>query len=122
MPTDQLDTLRMSFADSVLLLVTLLPLVMIGGVLIYRIRVSRRFSLLVKQNREALDQAATRGQEAAARTDKMIALNEEAHGHASARWQEAAARTEQMIALLTEIRDHMARIAPGSPDLPSGNS
>jgi hypothetical protein len=47
--------------------------------------------------------------------------NKAAQDEAAARWEEAARRTEKMIALLTEIRDHMARLTPGSPDLSSGD-
>ena len=122
MPPDQLDPLRIFFTDPVLLIASLLPVAMLAGLLIYRIRASRRVAQLTKQNREALDQAAIRGTEAAAQTEKIMASNKAAHDEAAARWEEAAARTEKMIALLTEIRDHMARIAPGPPDLSAGNS
>jgi len=88
MPPDQLtDPLRIILSDPVLLVGSLLPFVMLGGLLIYRIRVSRRFTLLAKQNAQALDANA-------------------------ARWKESVERTEKMIGLLTEIRDHMAKIAP----------
>lgn len=90
MPPDQLDPLRIFFTDPVLLIASLLPVAMLAGLLVYRIRTSRRVAQLTKQNREALDQAAIRG-------------------------TEAAARTEKMIALLTEIRDHMARNKPETP-------
>lgn len=69
----------------------LLPFVMVGGLLIYRIRMSRRFVALTRKNAEALDQTA-------------------------ARWQESAARTEKMIGLLTEIRDYLAKIPPDAPE------
>jgi hypothetical protein len=48
----------------------------------------------------------------------LAARNEQRHDQtreeSAALWQEAAARTERMIALLTEIRDLVARIAPTS--------
>jgi hypothetical protein len=69
---------------------------MIGGLLICGVRVFRRFALLTKQNRDALDQNAVR-------------------------WQESALRTETVIGLLTEIRDQIARFAPASPDPPPQN-
>lgn len=84
------DPLHLILGDPILLAGMLLPFVMVGGLLIYRIRMSRRFAALTKQNAAALEQSA-------------------------ARWDESVARTEKMIGLLTEIRDHMARIAPGSP-------
>ncbi|HEX3430219.1 MAG TPA: hypothetical protein VHT03_04975 [Rhizomicrobium sp.] len=91
MPPDQaLAPLNLILADPILLAGMLLPFVMVAGLLIYRIRLSRRFATLAKRNAEVLDQTA-------------------------GRWQEAAARTEKMITLLTEIRDHMAKIAPASP-------
>jgi hypothetical protein len=91
MPPDQvMDPLHLFLTDPVLLIGSLLPLVMLGGLLIYRIRVTRRFTRLTKQNEEALSQTAVR-------------------------WEEAAARTEKMIGLLTEIRDHMARIGSELP-------
>ena len=91
MPPDQVpDTLHLFLTDPVLVIGSLLPLVMIGGLLVYRIRVSRRFTAIAKQNAEAFQQNAVR-------------------------WEEAAARTEKMIGLLTEIRDQIARIAPDSP-------
>lgn len=90
MPTyPEIDPLHLILGDPVVLASLLLPLVMLCGLLVYRIRVSRRFTALTKQNAEALEQNA-------------------------ARWDESVARTEKMIGLLTEIRDHMARIAPGS--------
>jgi hypothetical protein len=91
MPTyPEIDPLRLLLSDPILLAGTLFPFVMLGGLLIYRIRVSRRFAALTKQNADALAQNA-------------------------ARWDASVTRTEQMIGLLTEIRDHMARIAPGTP-------
>ena len=81
----------MLLADPVLLIGSLLPLAIIAGVLFYRLRVHRRLNALAARNEERFDQ--TKRQTAAL-------------------WQEAAARTERMIALLTEIRDHLARIAP----------
>ena len=81
----------MLLADPVLLIGSLLPLAIIAGVLYYRLRVHRRLNALAARNEERFDQ--TKRQTAAL-------------------WQEAAARTERMIALLTEIRDHLARIAP----------
>lgn len=88
MPPDQLaDPFRLFLSDPILLVGSLLPVVMLAGLLIYRIRWMRHFNKLRKQNAEALDR------------------NE-------ARWNEAAARTEKMIELLTEIRDHAAKIAP----------
>ncbi|HEX4158483.1 MAG TPA: hypothetical protein VHY79_08400 [Rhizomicrobium sp.] len=96
MPPEQVtDILRIFMTDPILLIGSLLPIILLGGILIYRIRVSRRFVQLTKQNSEALGQNALR-------------------------WQAAAARTEKMIELLTEIRDHMARIAPDAPELPDG--
>jgi hypothetical protein len=90
MPTDQVtDPIRLILMDPILLAGTLLPFVMVGGLLIYRIRMSRRLAALTKRNAEALSQNAVR-------------------------WEESAVRTEKMIGLLTEIRDHMARIAAGS--------
>jgi hypothetical protein len=85
-----MDPLRIFLTDPVLLVGSLLPVVMLAGLLIYRIRMSRRLAALTRRNAEALDQTA-------------------------ARWQESAARTEKMIALLTEIRDHMAKIATVAP-------
>jgi hypothetical protein len=91
MPPDQaMDPLRVFLTDPVLLAGSLLPFVMVGGLLVYRIRISRRFTALTKQNAEALNQNV-------------------------ARWEESAVRTEKMIGLLTEIRDHMARIVAGPP-------
>ena len=91
MPTPEtMDPLHLFLTDPVLLVGSLLPLLMLGGLLIYRIRVSRRFAAMAKRNSEALQQNAVR-------------------------WDEAAARTEKMIALLTEIRDQIARNAPDSP-------
>ncbi|HLY07362.1 MAG TPA: hypothetical protein VKR31_16570 [Rhizomicrobium sp.] len=91
MPTyPELDPLHLFLGDPILLVGTLLPVVMIGGVLIFRIRQSRKLAALTKQNAQAIEQNA-------------------------ARWDESVARTEKMIGLLTEIRDHMARIAPRSP-------
>ena len=91
MPIGQtMAPLNVFLTDPILLAGSLLPFVMVGGLLIYRIRMSRRFTALTKQNAEALNQNV-------------------------ARWEESAARTEKMINLLTEIRDHMARIATGSP-------
>jgi hypothetical protein len=74
----------------------LLPLVIVAGVIYYRMRAWRRLTGLAARNEQRYDQ--TREQTAA-------------------QWREAAARTERMIALLTEIRDHVARIAP--PDAPA---
>lgn len=89
MPIDELaDPYRIFLTDPILLAGTLLPLVLLAGLLFYRIRATRRFTRLTKQNAEALE-----------RTE--------------ARWEESAARSEKMIELLGEIRDHMARIAPG---------
>jgi len=85
-----MDPLRIFLTDPILLVGSLLPFVMVAGLLIYRIRMSRRLTALSRRNAEALDQTA-------------------------ARWQESAARTEKMIALLTEIRDHTAKLAPGTP-------
>jgi len=91
MPPDQaMDPLRLFLSDPILLAGMVLPFVMVGGLLIYRIRMSRRLTALTRKNAEALDQTAVR-------------------------WQESAARTEKMIVLLTEIRDHMAKIAPDTP-------
>jgi len=91
MPTHpEIDPLHVFLGDPILLVGMLLPFVMLGGLLIYRIRTSRRFTALTKQNAAALEQTA-------------------------ARWDESVARTEKMIGLLTEIRDHMARIAPSGP-------
>ena len=91
MPPDQLaDPYRIFLTDPVLLAGSLLPIVMLAGLLIYRIRVSRRVTQLTKQNAEALNRNETR-------------------------WQESAARTDKMIGLLTEIRDHLAKNTPASP-------
>jgi hypothetical protein len=78
-------------SDPVLLIGMLLPFLIIGGVLWYRLRAWRRVNALAARNEQRYDQ--TREESAAL-------------------WQEAAARTERMIALLTEIRDLVARIAP----------
>jgi hypothetical protein len=94
MSPDQLPDLsltHMLLADPVLLIGSLLPLVILAGVIYYRLRVHRRLSAIAARNEEQFDR--TRQQSAA-------------------QWPEAAARTERMIALLTEIRDHLARIVP----------
>jgi large-conductance mechanosensitive channel len=80
-------------SDPVLLIGMLLPFLIIGGVLWYRVRAWRRVNALAARNEQRYDQS---GEESAAL------------------WQEAAARTERMIALLTEIRDLVAWIAPTS--------
>jgi hypothetical protein len=100
MKSDQLPDLsltHMLLSDPVLLIGTLLPLLIVIGVIYYRSRAYRRLTALAARNEQRYDQ--TREQSAA-------------------QWQEAAARTERMIALLTDIRDHVARIAP--PDASTG--
>jgi large-conductance mechanosensitive channel len=78
-------------SDPVLLIGMLLPFLIIGGVLWFRLRAWRRVNALAARNEQRYDQTR----------DESAAL-----------WREAAARTERMIALLTEIRDLVARIAP----------
>jgi hypothetical protein len=82
---------QLLLSDPVLLIGMLLPFLIIGGVLWYRLRAWRRVNALAARNEQRYDQT-----------------REESH----ALWQEAAARTERMIALLTEIRDLVARMAP----------
>jgi hypothetical protein len=82
---------QMLLSDPVLLMGTLLPLIIVAGLLWYRMRAWRRVNSLAARNEQHF--AETREQSAAL-------------------WHEAAARTERMIALLTEIRDHVARMAP----------
>jgi hypothetical protein len=82
---------QMFLSDPVLLLLTVLPFLLIGGALWYRLRTWRRVNALAARNEQRYDR--TREESAAL-------------------WQEAAKRTERMIALLTEIRDLVARIAP----------
>jgi hypothetical protein len=102
MKPDQLPDLsltHMFLSDPVLLIGSLLPLVILAGLLYFRLRAHRRLNALAARNEERFDQ-----------TKQQTAVQ----------WQEAAARTERMIALLTEIRDHLARIAPG--DAPKAQS
>jgi uncharacterized membrane protein YccC len=106
MPTDQLtDPLRIFLSDPILFVGAFLPVVILAALVIYRIRISRRFASFAKRNAEVRDETKARWQEVAAR-------NAEARDENTARWQEAAARTEKMIGLLTEIRDQLARISP----------
>lgn len=94
MRPDQLPDLSMThmiLSDPMLLFLTSLPLVIIIGVIYYRMRTWRRLTAMSARNEQRYDE--TREQNAA-------------------QWQEAAVRTERMIVLLTEIRDHVARIAP----------
>ena len=69
-------------SDPVLLIGMLLPFLIIGGVLWYRLRAWRRVNALAARNEQRYDQTR----------DGFAAM-----------WREAAARTERMIALLTEI-------------------
>ena len=101
MAPDQLPDLslwHLILSDPVLLISTLLPLLVIGGLVFYRIRTYRRITALAARNEQRYERT---------------------HELSAAQWQEAAARTERMIALLTEIRDQLARIAP--PDMPAGS-
>lgn len=79
--------LQQMLADPVLLVGMLAPFLILGIVLYFRLRLTRRLTAMSTRNAQAL-------------TDN------------AARWQESAARTDKMIALLTEIRDHMASMAP----------
>jgi hypothetical protein len=83
--------MQLILSDPVLIIGTLLPLLLIGGLIWVRMRAWRRVNALAARNEQRFDQ--TKEQSAAL-------------------WQEAAARTERMIALLTEIRDQLAKIAP----------
>ena len=78
-------------ADPVLLVGMFLPFLFVGILLFARLRLTRRLTAMSARNAQALDENAVR-------------------------WQEAAARTEKMIALLTDIRDHVARLSP--PEAP----
>jgi hypothetical protein len=84
-------------ADPVLLIGMLMPFLIIGAVLWYRLRAWRRVTALAARNEQRYDQ--TREQSAAL-------------------WQAAAARTDRMIALPTEIRDLLSKMVP--PDAPAG--
>ena len=83
-------------ADPVMLIGLLLPFLIIGAVLWYRLRAWRRVTALAARNEQRYDQAR----------EESAAL-----------WQAAAARTDRMIALLTEIRDLVSKIVP--PDAPA---
>src|SRR5262245_36950994 len=100
MTPDQLpyhSVAQLFFSDPVLLIGSLLPFLLVGGVIWYRMRAWRRLTALATRNDQRYEQ--TREESAA-------------------QWQEAAARSERMIALLTEIRDQVTRIAP--PDASTG--
>jgi len=77
-------------SDPVMLVALFLPFVILAVVLYFRLRLTRRLTAMSARNAKALDEN-------------------------SARWEEAAARTEKMIALLTEIRDHTAKLAAPAP-------
>ncbi|HEY2445595.1 MAG TPA: hypothetical protein VGI20_07655 [Rhizomicrobium sp.] len=77
MPSNQLpDPFLVFLTDPILLAGILLPLVILAGLLFFRIRASRRFAALTKQNEE-------RWKESAARTEKMIELLTEIRDHAA---------------------------------------
>jgi hypothetical protein len=98
-PPDQLPDLSLThliLSDPVMLASLALPLVVVFGLVYFRLRAYRRLTDLAAKNEQRYDQ-----------TKQMTADQ----------WREAAARTEQMIALLTEIRDQLARLAPPIPSL-----
>ena len=86
-------------ADPVLLAAMLLPLVIIGAVLWYRLRAWPRVTALAARNEQRYDQTRV---------------------ESAALWQAAAVRTDRMIALLTEIRDLVAKTVP--PDAQRGET
>jgi hypothetical protein len=93
MPQDQLpftSLLLLSLSDPVFVVGIILPVIIAGGIIWYRIRAYRRLTAIT------------------ARVDQTAEQN-------TAQWDQAAARAERTIALLTEIRDHLARIAPATP-------
>jgi len=89
-----LSITHLFLSDPVLLTGFLLPLVIIGAVLFFRIRAYRRITALAARNEQRFDRSSAT---------------------TTAQWQEASERSERMIALLTEIRDQLARIAPPAP-------
>ena len=89
MPPEQIQYPTMTqlfLADPVFLIGILVPILIAGGIVWFRIRAYRRITTRVDRTAE----------------------------HNNAQWLEAAARSERVIVLLTEIRDQLARMtAPG---------
>lgn len=79
----------LAFSDPLFLVTLSVPIMIFGGLIIYRIRVSRRVNAIAKRN-------------------------EQVHKRNEEQWQEAAARSQKMVELLTEIRDHLAKWTPKS--------
>jgi hypothetical protein len=89
-----LSPMGLFLSDPILLIGSLLPFILVAGVLFFRWRAWRRLSAVMARNEQR---------------------NDRTREESDAQWREAAARTERMIALLTEIRDQLARIIPAEP-------